>query len=309
MTDRSIGFKISFLAPKYWPTWGLIGFVGLVSSLPRSLAMPVGDMLGKLYRRANKKRAGIVETNLAWCFPDLSAQAREQMAADHFRFYGRSIIDLGLTWWAPKARLARLIKFSHAQQYLDTISKHNVILLLPHMTGLDCAAGYSSILHPSITMMNTQKNALLNWRLWKGRTRIKPTRIVMRSQGLRPLIRAAKNRIACYYMPDQDFGESDLTVFAPFFGQQTCTLTTLSSMAKLAKAKVVPIYPIMNEDGTYEVTFGAALENFPSDDPLADARAVNAVIERCVMRAPAQYMWTFKWFKTQPDGGASPYLV
>ncbi|MEE9447038.1 MAG: lysophospholipid acyltransferase family protein [Arenicellales bacterium] len=307
LTDQTIRFKAAFLAPKYWPTWLLFGLIGLSASLPRPISIKIGDAIGVLYRKINHKRRRIVDINLKLCFPELDAQQLNALAKDHFRFYGRSVIDLGLTWWASKKRLARLIHFKNEHYYLDTLKQHNVILLLPHMTGLDCGAGYSAILHPSITMMKLQKNELVNWRLWKGRTRLKPTRVIMRDQGLRPLIRAAKNGTTCYYMPDEDFGTSKLTTFAPFFSIQTSTLTTLSAMAKMAKAKVVPIYPIMLENGHYEVSFDKPLDSFPSDDALVDATRVNQAVEKCIMRAPAQYMWTLQWFKTRPEGEASPY--
>ena len=308
ISDQTIGFKAAFLAPKYWATWLFFGLIWLISSLPRALANKVGDGLGWLYQRLNKKRARIVRINLGICFPDLNAKARERLANDHFRFYGRSVLDLGLIWWGSEKRLARFIHFDNHQQYLDTLKNHNVILLLPHMVGLDCSATYASSLHPAISMMKAQRNALFNWQLWKGRTRFAPTRVIMREQGLRPLIRATRNNFACYYLPDEDFGDSKLTVFAPFFGQETSTLTTLSSMAKMAQAKVVPIYPLMREDGHYQVIFDAPLEHFPSADAHADAKRVNEVVEKCVSLAPAQYMWTLQWFKTRPDGGPSPYL-
>lgn len=308
VTDQSIGFKAAYLAPRYWFIWVLFGLIGLASSLPRKVSVKIGDGLGLLYRRVNSKRQRIVRVNLAMCFPDLTEVQREQLARDHFRFYGRSLVDFGLTWWASNTRLARLIEFKGEDEYLETLKQHNVILLLPHMLGLDCGAGFATSLAPSISMMKATKNDLVNWRLWKGRTRSKSMRVVMRNQGLRPLIRAAKQGTPCYYMPDQDFGENELTVYAPFFGVQASTLTTLAAMARLANAKVVPIYPIMREDGKYEVIFDRALDNFPSGDELADATRVNEVVEKCISLAPAQYMWTLQWFKTRPDGEASPYL-
>ena len=308
VTDQTIGFKAAFLAPKHWFTWVLFGLIGLASSLPRFISVKIGDGIGHLYRRVNAKRARIARINIGLCFPKLSEPEREQLVIDHFRYYGRSVIDFGLTWWASESRLARLIKFNNADSYLTLLKQRNVILLLPHMVGLDCGAGFAGSLHPSISMMKATGDELVNWRLWKGRTRPDSMRVVMRSQGLRPLIRAAKKGIPCYYMPDQDFGENDLTVFAPFFGVPSSTLTTLSAMARLANARVVPIYPIMREDGQYEVTFDAPLENFPSGDAVADASRVNEVVEKCISLAPAQYMWTLQWFKTRPDGAASPYL-
>jgi KDO2-lipid IV(A) lauroyltransferase len=309
VTDQTIGFKAAYLAPKYWLTWVAFGLIGIASSLPRSISVKIGDGIGGLYRRVNAKRVRIARTNIDLCFPNLKEAEREQLVRDHFRYYGRSVIDFGLTWWASESRLARLVKFNNADLYLQTLEQHNVILLLPHMLGLDCGAGFATSLHPSISMMKATGDELVTWRLWKGRTRSRSMRVVMRSQGLRPLIRAARNGTPCYYMPDQDFGENDLTVFAPFFGIQSSTLTTLSAMTRLANARVVPIYPIMCENGHYEVSFDAPLENFPSGDDVADATRVNEIVEKCISRAPAQYMWTLQWFKTRPDGAPSPYKV
>ncbi len=307
-SDQFIQFEKAFLAPRYWSTWLMMGFVWLSSSLPRPVAIKIGDGVGWLFKSLNKKRRHIVKTNLALCFPNRSAKERLELLNEHYRYYGRSVVDLGLLWWAPFKRLEKLITFKGEQAYLETLKKHNVILILPHFIGLDCAGSFSSILHPSISMMKTQKNALLNWQLWRGRTRFKPTRVIMRDQGLRPLIKAARNGVACYYMPDEDFGESSLTLYAPFFGQSTSTLTTLPRMAKMANAKVVAVLPRMNAAGSYEVEFTPALQGFPSGDDMADAVAVNQVIEEAVNVAPAQYMWTLQWFRSQPNNQPSPYL-
>jgi KDO2-lipid IV(A) lauroyltransferase len=39
------------------------------------------------------------------------------------------------------------------------------------------------------------------------------------------------------------------------------------------------------------------LENFPTDDPAADARRFNELIEEQVRRVPAQYLWIHRRFK------------
>ena len=49
------------------------------------------------------------------------------------------------------------------------------------MVGLDCGAGFATSLHPSISMMKATGNELVDWRLWKGRTRSKSMRVVMRN--------------------------------------------------------------------------------------------------------------------------------
>jgi KDO2-lipid IV(A) lauroyltransferase len=49
------------------------------------------------------------------------------------------------------------------------------------------------------------------------------------------------------------------------------------------------------------------MDNFPSGDPVADARAVNAILEENIRAVPEQYMWVHRRFKTRPDGDAGFY--
>ena len=51
----------------------------------------------------------------------------------------------------------------------------------------------------------------------------------------------------------------------------------------------------------YDIYFHPALENFPSGDDLQDATLINQTIEREVRRAPDQYLWMHRRFKTRPD--------
>jgi len=57
----------------------------------------------------------------------------------------------------------------------------------------------------------------------------------------------------------------------------------------------------------YEVDIDPPMENFPSDDDTKNARQMNEALEAGINRAPEQYMWTLRWFKTRPHGEAPPY--
>jgi KDO2-lipid IV(A) lauroyltransferase len=71
---------------------------------------------------------------------------------------------------------------------------------------------------------------------------------------------------------------------------------------------MVPFYPERKEDGSgYILWLQPALENFPSDDEVADASAINATIEHFARQNPAQYFWAHKRFKTRPEGEADIY--
>ena len=57
----------------------------------------------------------------------------------------------------------------------------------------------------------------------------------------------------------------------------------------------------------YRVKFMPAWEGWPSDDPEADAAAMNRFIEQQIATMPAQYVWVHKRFKTRPPGEPPVY--
>ena len=79
-------------------------------------------------------------------------------------------------------------------------------------------------------------------------------------------------------------------------------------LADLTDAAVLPFFTRLLPAGRgYQVTLGAALEDFPTGDRDKDATRMNQVLEEGIRKMSAQYMWTLKLFKTRPDNGPSPY--
>jgi KDO2-lipid IV(A) lauroyltransferase len=57
----------------------------------------------------------------------------------------------------------------------------------------------------------------------------------------------------------------------------------------------------------YEVIFQAPLENFPTQDAVADTTRMNQIIENAVREMPEQYFWSHRRFKTRPQGEGAFY--
>ena len=121
------------------------------------------------------------------------------------------------------------------------------------------------------------------------------------------MIKELKSGEQVYYVTDMDLGERD-SVFAPFFGVQTATITGLSRIAALAHAVIVPCVTRQLPGGAgYVVTLYPAWNNYPSADPAADAQRMIALIEARVREMPEQYYWLHKRVKTRPPGEPNPY--
>jgi KDO2-lipid IV(A) lauroyltransferase len=79
-------------------------------------------------------------------------------------------------------------------------------------------------------------------------------------------------------------------------------------MARLMDMLVQPVVVTMLPGGQgWQVHFAAPLKGWPTDDAEADTRAMNALFERAIEAAPAQYLWVHKRFKTRPPGEPSLY--
>ena len=55
------------------------------------------------------------------------------------------------------------------------------------------------------------------------------------------------------------------------------------------------------------MSFEKPLENYPSDNPINDAYITNQILEKQINRAPEQYLWIHRRFKTRPEGEENFY--
>jgi len=302
-------FEKRFLLPRFWGTWAVLLLLRLTLRLPRSWVMALGGGLGDCMRHRNHKRRRNAEINLAMCFPELDARARRRMLVGHFRQYGRGLLDMAMVFWSKQSRLDSLCTFEQRDWLRGLFRRRSVIVVAYHQTTLEVGAAMLARLHSCLAMMKRDGNPLLNWHLWKGRMRQSPDmRLVMRDQGLRPVLRALQQRRPCFLVADEDFGAQARSVFAPFFGVPTATMSVVGRLARRSGACVVPCATRLDaRSGRYVIRLGEPLADFPGEDAQADAAALNRAMEALIRRAPEQYMWSSRWFARGPDGRPSPY--
>ena len=153
-------------------------------------------------------------------------------------------------------------------------------------------------------MYARQKSAAFDAVMTQGRSRFDCT-MILRNEGLRPVLRWLKGGGVFHFSPDMDLGARD-AVFVPFFGVPAATVTSLTRLARLTGAAVVPMVTRFDAKG-YVSRFYPAWDDQPDQDLETAARALNAFIEARVLEMPEQYLWTHRRFKTRPPGETSPY--
>jgi KDO2-lipid IV(A) lauroyltransferase len=295
------------LAPSHWLGWLAVGLMWLIGKLPWRVGFGLSAPLGWLLLRLAGRRRRIAERNLARCFPGLDDGQRERLLAAHFRALGRMLFETCWSWSAGEARIRRAARIEGAE-HLDTARAggKGIMLITAHATCLEIGGRIACIAAPEThPVYRPLRRPVLEW--YQNRSRAAYSASAIRNRDTRGILRALRRNEAIWYAPDQDFG-AERSVFAPFFGIETATLEATVRLVQLSGCAVVPMYPVFDSPGgTWTVRFDPPLDDFPTGDVRADLTRVNRIFENKIRRAPEQYWWIHRRFKTRPDGEPAFY--
>lgn len=293
-------------SPRWWPAWVGLGLMRLVACLPMSLTRALGMMLGDMFHALSPARRRIVRTNLRLCFPEMGDDARRRLARAHFRALGIGLFELLLAWFASDRRLRRVTSYEGVEHLQAAeAAGGGTLLLTGHFTTMELGCRLAHLAGLRFHgMYRHADNLFVDY--WMRRLR--ESRVdhpMFPKDDLRQIVRTLRQGGQVWYAPDQALEVAN-TRFVDFFGQPARTLTATSRLAQMGHARVVPYFP-QRRHGRYHIVFLPALENFPSDDEVADARRINALLESAIRAVPEQYFWVHRRFKDGPPGQTDPY--
>ncbi len=271
-----------------------------MAQLPIRVQWWLGKIVGLLAWRLAGSRRHITEVNIKLCFPELSASEQAQLVRESFIANGIGLMELGLAWFRDPAGLTSMTTVHGLEHFEQALAKGKGVLLLGgHYSTLDLGGSLVTEFINADVMQRDHNNPLMNAVMTRARERRYGK--VLGAKDLRGLFRSLKNNHAVWYAADQDYGRKDI-VFAPFFDIPAGTITATSRIAERSGCAVVPFSHVRREGKPgYDIYFHPPLENFPSGDDVEDATAINKTVEREIRRAPAQYLWMHRRFKTRPD--------
>lgn len=303
-------FQWQFLHPKYWGVWLLMALILPLIYLPLRWQFWLGKQIGKLVHRLAKTRVQDTLTNLSLAFPNKSSQEREQIAKQVFINQGIGIFESLCAWFRPN-HFVKTFSISGLHHLVNAQKQaKSVILLGGHYTTLDLGGRLCTQFFAADCVYRPQNNPLLEWFIYNARRHIFDEQIS--SKDMKKLITRIKAGKVIWYSPDQDFG-LEHGVMATFFGVPAATITAQRRLALMDKknppavmmmdmVRQTPDYIPKGRRPHYHITLSPVLENYPSDDEVADAQRINHLIEQNIQKDVAQWMWFHRRFKNQADG-------
>lgn len=261
----------------------------LLARLPLGLLQTVGAGLGLLayllspaYRGkilANLERAGL-SRSLRWA---CASQA------------GAMVGELPFVWFRdPRELLARVR--CDDQSIFDSAHREGrgVLFLTPHLGAFEMTPRFFAAQAPIVVLFKPPRQPALARLLEtvrnQGAMRSVPTNLT----GVRALLRALRSGEVVGLLPDQvpDKGQGE---WAPFFGEPAYTLTLPQRLVQSTGAAVIL--------ATGErLAFGAGWRiSFERMVEPPTPEALNAAMQRTILRLPTQYLWGYNRYK-RPRG-------
>lgn len=254
--------------------------------------------IGRVFHRIASRHRRIVQRNIELCFPELSTDARDDLVRRHFESFGMSIAECAFAWFASDRRLAKHFTVHGLEHVKRALERgKGVILYTGHFATIDiCGHPLKQALPLFAVMFSHRSNELIDEIQRRGRLR--EAHEAFPSDNVRAMIRSLKRNAAVWYAPDQMYSEGALV---PFFHELAMTNIATSKLARLTGAAVVPFaYRRSDPNGHYELTLHPPLENFPTDDAVADTQRLVRHLEDFIRAAPEQYAWMHRRFKDRP---------
>ena len=293
--------------PRFWGGWIVLAVLRLIVLLPQSLRMACGRSLGRLAGRLLKTRHDIATTNLRVCFPELNEDEITDLTRRHFESLGMGVIEVGMSWWCSDRELKKLTTVSGIEHvHVALEGGKGVLMLSAHFAITEISGRATQPLLPPMAAMYRPSDNPMNDQIMRL-CRARSTEKLVTKTGIRSLIKLLKNNYPFWYAADQAF-EGKSAELVKFFGEPAMTNTSISQIARVSGAPVIPLLPARLENGKgYEIKFLPALGSFPSEDSAADALRINQLLEEHIRKLPEQYYWVHRRFKGRPDKYPNPY--
>lgn len=279
--------------------------LAMVASLPPRLAGRMGRAFGALaffVARTERRRA---LDSLARAFPDLPEAERVRLAKACFRHLGQCAFELACIRKLD-AELERWVEWPEADRSVleHALAKGKGVLFVSGhvgnwellarrvaMAGYPCQTIAKETTDPRLTrLVERFREAGRLKSIWRGQ-----------DGAAKAMLKALKGGEILGMLIDQDTKVQ--SVFVPFFGHLASTPRAAADLALRTGAAVVVGFCQRQEGGRYRLSMKEVAVP-PSGDREADAVALTArmteEIEQAIRRAPAQWVWMHRRWKTRP---------
>lgn len=267
---------------------------------PRSVLQMTGVLIGWMNELFNTQAAQVTEVNLRLCGQDAALKRQSLIET------GKTLMETPAVWLGQPERIDRWIADVRGDALLrEAIADdRGLLMFLPHLGNWEMFNVFFSRYGAMTALYQPPRQAALARLLAEVRSRRGNEMVPTDRRGLTRLFRALNHGGSVVILPDQVPASG---TYIPFLGQQVLTDELGVRLLQRTGARALGVFIVRNEQGRFDVNIEAPPSGIYSEDVPTAMVAMNALIERGISIAPAQYQWEYKRFKERPAGEQKVY--
>lgn len=275
----------------------------LLSLMPAGMPYRLAGWIAGLWMKLSPVKRHTTERNLERCFPGMDAANRRLLVRESFRHYVCAVFEAGHNWyWSLERLQGRCDEFVNEDLFRQALeSGRGLVVLAPHFGAWEYLGMYLQK-YPGIAILYKPpshpdlEKALLAKRRRGGAHLIPAT-----PTGLRRLYAHIRAGGGAGVLPDQQ-PSAGQGMFAPFYGNPALTAVLVPRLVQRTGCLVLASVCERLPGGRYRVHVLPVDDDIRSEDMVTSLAAMNRAIEECIAIDPAQYLWSYRRFKSQPEG-------
>ena len=304
-TARPVRHRLEYLAFR--------SLAGVAAALPPRAVLRVATLLAWLFTRVlpqNAVRGHVARENLRLAFPDAPPAEIERLVFGMWRHLFRMVVEMiQLPRKVGRDTMADVFTFRNRDETVRALCSGRPVLILGgHFGNWEVGnVAFGAFGFPVNAVARDLDNPYLHeWFL--NLRRKSGGRLISKKGGSGEMTAVLEHRGLLGLLCDQDAGDRGL--FVPFFGRDASTFKSIALLAMEYRALVCVGSSIRLPDDfrrdrwtRYEIGCEEIID--PDDFTQSDAveeitRRYAAALERAIRRAPEQYFWVHRRWKSVP---------
>ncbi len=251
----------------------------------------MGEKLGLLGYRLDKKHRTRAEENLRIAFPEKDAAWVADTARESFRHFGRLAGDL---MRAPARTDAEVL--ANLEIPPDPLAflrdGRGVVVCTGHLGNWERAAQWVTANGHKLSVVVRHLNQAPLQNRIHGLRSSTGIEILSRGDAAMGMMRKLRRGEFVAVLPDQNASDA----FVPFFGVPTGTVVGPAVMAKRTDAFLLPAFVLRKGPGQYRAIVHPPIESL--EDPVEAMATYYQALESAIREAPEQYLWMHDRWKS-----------
>ncbi|WP_251358572.1 lysophospholipid acyltransferase family protein [Kangiella sp. TOML190] len=283
----------------------IYGLIWLFAKLPLSITQPLMAFFAQLAVIFNSRSYRVSLVNIQRCYPEKNAKDQLALTKSSLKHTFKIAPEIAKAWLNPSIE-TWIDKVYGEEDIRETLAQQQGVLITgSHLGNWEVALFYLGKSFDFTCMYRKPRYQELDRIISEGRGKNTTKMVPGDARGLRDFLKALKAGEVAALLSDQEPG-GDSGVFAPFFGQPAKTMDLIQKVQTKSGAALYQIAAIKNDRGKYDI-YLPKIEIDIQLDPQDYATQLNLELEKLIRKHPQQYQWSYKRFKTAPDGNRNNY--